>query len=273
MSAIELLCIKSFMAHGHQFFLWTYDQIKTPLPDGIILKNAAEIIPPDQVFSYKNKNQFGHGKGSYAGFSDIFRYKLLYEHGGWWVDMDVCCLKPFDFADEYVFRSHHDFPVVGNIMKCPKGCELMKISYQQAISQVDSENKNWNKPIQILNNNITKLGLQGHIQTFTNHDSWRIVRKLINTQKTIPDTWFAIHWINEEWRANRINKTAIKRKSTLGKLLLQYNLFEQSPKLQLLKNSFRLSLLGFFLQKSPWFILKSAIGFFKHYFNILLKKK
>ena len=45
---------------------------------------------------------------SYAGFSNYFRYKLLLERGGWWVDLDTVCLKPFDFDDEFVFSSEQD---------------------------------------------------------------------------------------------------------------------------------------------------------------------
>jgi mannosyltransferase OCH1-like enzyme len=29
--------------------------------------------------------------GSYAGFADHFRYKLLLEKGGWWPDLDMPC--------------------------------------------------------------------------------------------------------------------------------------------------------------------------------------
>lgn len=179
LTAIELLCITSFIKNGHEFHLWAYDQIETLLPDGTVLEDASTIIPREQVFCYKYSNQFGHGKGSYAGFSDVFRYKLLYEHGGWWVDMDVTCLKSFDFEDPYVFRNHHDLPVVGNMMKCPRNSELMRLCYEQAREQVDENNTDWHKPIQILNDHIVKLGLAHHIKELSNHDKWNDVRKLL----------------------------------------------------------------------------------------------
>lgn len=256
LSPIELLCISSFIAHGHDFHLWAYDVIETILPEGLILEDANLIIPKDKVFAYTNKNQFGHGKGSYAGFSDIFRYKLLFEEGGWWVDMDVSCLKPFDFSEDYVFRTHHDFPVVGNMMKCPKGSELMRLCYEEAISQVNSENRDWNKPIEILNKNIEKLGLGKFVLTLSNADSWLVVRKLINSVQPIPDTWYAIHWINEEWRANGINKKALKGNSSLGVLLKKYGLYEKPSIIQLLLNNYKLSRLGLIFNKSPLFILR-----------------
>ena len=238
LSNVELLSIYSFIKNGHTFTLWAYDKIETPLPEGLIVKDASEIIPRENVFCYKYTNQFGHGKGSYAGFSDIFRYKLLYEYGGWWVDMDVTCLKQFDFDDPYVFRTHHDFPMVGNIMKCPKGSELMKRCYDEASSKINENNSDWHLPIQILNDNIEKLGLSKYIRTFSNHDSWNVIRKMLVKNISIPENWVAIHWVNEEWRRNKVNKNIFYRSSTMGamckkylpeyeKLLIDFNLSER----------------------------------------------
>jgi hypothetical protein len=48
------------------------------------------------IFKYKDRN-------TYAGFSNIFGYKLVYEKGNFWVDMDIISLKPFIFTQDYVF--------------------------------------------------------------------------------------------------------------------------------------------------------------------------
>jgi hypothetical protein len=222
LSQLEMLCIHSFLKNGHSFVLWAYDKIENNLPEGVVVKDASEIIPREKVFCYKHTNQFGHGKGSYAGFSDIFRYKLLYEQGGWWTDMDVTCLKHFDFEEPYIFRSHHDFPVVGNIMKCPKGSELMKCCYETAASQINENNTNWHLPIQILNDNLKKLELSKYIRTISNQDSWNIIRKMLIKDIAIPPEWCAIHWVNEEWRRNNVNKNRFYRKSTMGKVCRDY---------------------------------------------------
>lgn len=222
LSAIELLCIHSFQANGHEFHLWVYDTIETTLPENTIVEDATKIIPREKVFCYKYADQFGHGKGSYAGFSDIFRYKLLYDHGGWWVDMDVTCLKPFDFEDSYVFRAHNDLPVVGNIMKCPPRSDLMKRSYEQAIGQIDENNTDWHKPIQILNDNICSLGLSSYIRELSNQDKWNEVRKLLYKDMKFPEHWVAIHWVNEEWRRNNLNKNIFYKGSAISKLFERY---------------------------------------------------
>lgn len=224
LSPIELLCIHSFLEHGHEFHLWVYEKIQTSLPDKIILEDASKIIPKAEVFCYQNTNQFGHGKGSYAGFSDIFRYRLLYDQGGWWTDMDVVCLKPLNFEEEYVFRTHHDFPVVGNIMKCPKGSQLMRDCYEEAKTTVDAYNKNWNKPIEILNRNIEKHQLAKYIKEISNPDSWLVVARFLLRNEKIKQKWYVLHLLNEEWRRNKIDKNGLCKNTTLGKLMIQYNI-------------------------------------------------
>jgi len=245
LSSIELLCIKSFLANGHDFYLWVYDQIETKLPEGTIVKDATEIILRENVFCYKNTNQYGHGKGSYAGFSDIFRYKLLYEKGGWWVDMDVVCLKPLDFYEPYVFRTHHEFAIVGNIMKCEKNSEVMRICYEKATRLVDENNRDWNLPIRVLNETVQELRLEHYIKEISNPDSWLYIRKLLLCKYLFPNHWYALHLVNEEWRHHRIDKKSIPRKSYLGKLLKQYDLLESSPLYKRTANILRLFIIRF----------------------------
>jgi hypothetical protein len=193
----------------------------------LLIGDANEIIPKEQVFAYKNKNKYGHGKGSYAGFSDIFRYKLLYEKGGWWVDMDVTCLKPLDFDKPYFFRNHHELNVVGNVMKCPKHSPLMKRCYDEAIETVTEENTDWHKPIAILNNNIAALNLEQYIyKNVSNEDKWDITSKFIWSNETLPEHWHFIHWQNEEWRAKKVNRNSFYFQSALAKLLRVHQLVE-----------------------------------------------
>jgi len=227
LSKLELLTLHSFLAQGHVFRLWTYQEIKTPLPQGIRLADANEIIPADKVFNYKKINKYGHGKGSYAGFSDIFRYKMLYERGGWWVDMDVTCLQHISTDKPYFFRPHHELQVVGNVMKCPKGSELMKRCYEEASQRIDANNTDWHKPIQILNDNVARLGLQEYISKKTSNDDWwEETSRFIWHSDPLPDEWLFIHWQNEEWRAKNVSKTNFYYRSALAKLLRKYGLYD-----------------------------------------------
>jgi len=94
LSKLEQLSIASFLYHGHQFHLYTYNDI-SGIPDGTQLKDANEIILERDIFTYYN--------GSYAGFADWFRWALLFKNGNFWVDTDVICLKPFNFDTNLIF--------------------------------------------------------------------------------------------------------------------------------------------------------------------------
>lgn len=232
LSPLELLTIHSFLDKGHEFKLWLYDELKTPLPKGVLIGDANDIIPREKIFRYKNKSQFGHGKGSVAGFSDIFRYKLLHDHGGWWVDMDITCLKKFDFDKPYFFRKHHSLNVVGNVMKCPKGSLLMKRCYEEAVVEIDENNKDWHKPIDILNKHIDALQLNGYIvEDCSNQDRWDDTRRFVYSNEEYPDHWYFIHWQNEEWRNKQLDKHTFYHISTLAELLYKYRLYERPKNL------------------------------------------
>jgi len=81
-------CLCSFVRQGHVFELYTYGNII--VPEGVILRNAAEIIPLGEVFYYNNPQT---SQKDISPFSDLFRFKLLSERGGWWSDVDTVCLS------------------------------------------------------------------------------------------------------------------------------------------------------------------------------------
>ena len=95
LSTMEKLCISSFLQNVNDFHLYTYDKVKG-VPEGTVIKDANEIVPSDMIFKYKEHN-------SYAGFSNIFRYKLLFDKGGYWVDTDNVCLKPFTNIESNIY--------------------------------------------------------------------------------------------------------------------------------------------------------------------------
>ena len=225
LSALELLTIYSFLQHGHEFHLWVYENIKPPIPKGVLIKDGNEILDRKFVFSYEKGDSHGLGKGSFAGFSDVFRYKLLHEKGGWWADMDITCLRPLEFDAPYVFRNHDYLPVVGNLMKCPKGCDLMKNCYEEAIQEVNAQNTHWLKPVEILNKHIKKLELTSYIiKGISNQDAWAIVSLYRYFSCWPKKNYYIIHWMNENWRHQNINKNEAVPNSTYAKLLKQYQI-------------------------------------------------
>ena len=99
---LEKLCINSWIKNGYEFHLWLYGDIE--VPKGVVVKNADEIIYFNQYFTYDG----GVSKGTPVAFSNLFRARLLYKLGGLYTDLDVFCLKPYDFNKRFVFSEQGD---------------------------------------------------------------------------------------------------------------------------------------------------------------------
>lgn len=117
LSNLERLSISSFIRDEHEFHLYTYGEVSN-VPEGVVYKDANEIIPQSEVFRHK--------KGSYAIFADWFRWLLLYKKGGFWVDTDMVCLKPFLFESDVVFGFESEGAVCNAVLSFPLGHELPK---------------------------------------------------------------------------------------------------------------------------------------------------
>ena len=90
----QLLCLRSFADRGHQVEVFSYDA-DLRLPGWIERRDAAEILPRDEVL-----RPLPDGRVAIHG--NLFRYALLYQRGGWWIDPDVLLLQP-DLPDEKLF--------------------------------------------------------------------------------------------------------------------------------------------------------------------------
>ena len=116
----EMLCLRSFIDRGHTFDLYTFEP-SLSVPAGVRIRNAADILPPEEFFVYED----GPGKGSPAAFANLFRYKLLTEKGGWWVDTDVVCLSS-DIPDFTEFFAAEDDTLINvAILRFPPRHPLM----------------------------------------------------------------------------------------------------------------------------------------------------
>jgi hypothetical protein len=116
LSRLEQLCMRSFVAHGHRVLLHVYDP-PANVPDGVTLADAGKILPRERLFKHAES-------GSFAIFADGFRYRLLLEQGGLWVDTDMVCLKPFDFASTEVFGWQDERTINNAVLGLPKGHRL-----------------------------------------------------------------------------------------------------------------------------------------------------
>ena len=208
LSPMEIICINSYLAHGHEFHLYTYSDIAN-IPGGAIVKDANGIIPEKEVYI----DCFG----SYAHLADQFRFTLLYKSGGWWVDMDTVCLKPFDFEEDFVFSSEYDgyrksrYSVnIGYIKSKPKA-KLLK-DCLDFISHRGHEHIHWGElGVNIFSRMVFINNMEQHIKhpdCFCPVTCYQFDYLIGEKTCVLPETAYALHWWNELWRRNGIDKNA-----------------------------------------------------------------
>lgn len=100
LSTLEELCLQSFLNVGYVVHLYVYDDVEH-VPAGVVLQDASTILPVNRIFRYKA----GFGKGSVAGFADLFRYHLLAQKGGWWFDTDFVAIRSPESPGKLRFAS------------------------------------------------------------------------------------------------------------------------------------------------------------------------
>jgi len=235
-SVMEQLCTSSFLQNGHAFHLYVYDEIKG-VPKGVILKDATKIIHPEKIFKYA-------GYDTVAAFSDLFRYKLLLEKGGYWVDTDTICLKPFQYKSKYVFSSQRRkissiknigrkafrhsnlFEIIKanrianiGVIKTPPNSEIMDYCYNESVNKTPDQLKWGQTGPGLFSKAVTKFNMWRYVthpRAFCPVDYWNW-ESLIN--KPIDINLFsksrAIHLWNEMWRRNNINKSGDFSKSCI----------------------------------------------------------
>jgi len=208
LSTMERLAIVSFLAQGHAFDLYCYGP-PANVPEGVRLRDGAEVLPPDRIFRYRDHP-------SYAGFANYFRYKLLLERGGWWVDLDAVCLKPFDFDDDHVFSSERtrdgrQVPNAG-FLKAPPGSPVMEYLWHHC-AQKDPAAIVWGETgPRLVARAIARFGLEASVQDSdvfcpVSFFDWHELLEDGNSD-AFPDATRAVHLWHEMWRRAGRDKDA-----------------------------------------------------------------
>lgn len=129
LTLLEQTCINSFLEKGTAFILYIYDNLEN-VPTGTIIRDANTVVPFSEYSNYDNPSYF----------SNLFRYTLLYELGGIWVDMDLVCIQPIDLSSEYIFSSeikNDEQHTNAGIIGCPPKTTLMydcKMEVQRSVN-------------------------------------------------------------------------------------------------------------------------------------------
>lgn len=208
LSVMERVSLASFLASGHEYHLYVYDEVRR-IPEGVVVKDAGEILPASSVFEYSEFK-------SYAGFSNFFRYKLLLERGGWWADADLVCLRPFDFQEEYVFSSElgRDGSEVVNagVLKSPAGSEAMAFAWETCRAK-DTAALVWGETgPRLVAETVRRFSLERCVQPYHVFCPVTLVEweKMLEPRAAwaFDETTRAVHLWNEAWRRTGRDKNA-----------------------------------------------------------------
>jgi mannosyltransferase OCH1-like enzyme len=203
----QLLCLRSFITHGHRVELFCYDD-NLSVPDWIVRRNASDVLPVDRVLSY----QSGFGRGSPALHSNLFRYALLHKLGGWWIDCDLVLLRPDvpPHACVFVESNGSEHRCYNGLMKLPANHPLLADAVKQCL--LVGENANWGQTgPRLLSELIVKHDIGQHClpSRFAYPIAWSDVTKLFDPDRSAEvraccgESQF-LHLFNEVWRGSGI---------------------------------------------------------------------
>jgi glycosyltransferase involved in cell wall biosynthesis len=125
----------SMRAAGHPVRVWSYSPEKLEFlrPHGIELRPADDVVPKGLFQRIVAGSEIRY-------FSDIFRYAVLYEHGGLWMDTDVVLLRPFPFHGDHFLNlqwrgGHQGHFICGNVMYARPYSLHLRNLYETAIER------------------------------------------------------------------------------------------------------------------------------------------
>jgi hypothetical protein len=190
-------CIESFRR------VFTYDRVDN-IPPAVRLRPGDDLVPRSRIFRYTAAA--GRGEGGLGGFSNLFRYTLLAREGGYWVDTDNFCLRPFP-TDPLVISSERlrDGRTVPNcgVIKCPADHALARY----CLARAETANVHTLRFAQIgpslIAEAVDVLGLHAHVASpdafcsipWFEYESLREPEPL-----TLPPQALGLHLWGECWR-------------------------------------------------------------------------
>lgn len=243
LSPVELLCLNSFLYHGHKFELYSYEKIHG-LPKGVTSMDAHAVLPLSEFEKIKERmRKTGDLRAAYAIFADLFRYKLLFDYGGWWSDLDVVCLRSFDIEQPYVFgmekKKNGENIIINTIIKCPPHSEIMRFCFDYVAKRFSENDKIiWGETHSgLLDPAVRRFNLtdQSFLPEYFAPIPWFEIDKFFVDTELPPES-YSLHLCNNMWAAKRYNKYGIYNQSSV---------FEKMKSLYGVKNSLLASFLEY----------------------------
>lgn len=132
----------SMRAAGHRVRMWSYspDRLDFLRVHGVEIHAADEVVPRRLFERIVAGSEIRY-------FSDIFRYAVLYEHGGLWMDSDVVLLRPFPFRGDHFLNlqwrgGHKGHFICGNVMYSRPFSRHFRALYEKSIERF-SDKSGW----------------------------------------------------------------------------------------------------------------------------------
>ncbi|SHI59075.1 hypothetical protein SAMN05444000_10239 [Shimia gijangensis] len=118
LSYVETLCAQSFMDAGHHVKLYHYKDVQN-VPEGVELIHGDTILKIDKFIQHRRT-------GSFALFSDVFRYHLLKQRDRMiWADLDAYCVKTFQSKTGHFFGWESSKHINGGVLGLPSDSEAL----------------------------------------------------------------------------------------------------------------------------------------------------
>lgn len=131
----ELLCWTSFGFYGAELTVFTYEDSLIPTGNWKI-GDASKILSKNELFE-NTRNP-----GSFAGFSNLFRYHLLLNGEFIWVDSDILLLRKPDRLPKWLYASEETMFINGAVLGFPPASGIPE-KLIEAASKVDKNSFLW----------------------------------------------------------------------------------------------------------------------------------
>lgn len=136
LSWVEWMCLSSFHAAGQSFELFVYDS-EIEVPQGIKVRDARTIVAEEEVFENPAK------PGSYALFSNYFRYRLLQQTEMVWVDADIIFLRPPMPRNAFIVGLEEPGKVNNAVLSIPRNHEMLQFLVEQSKARIGRAHEGW----------------------------------------------------------------------------------------------------------------------------------
>lgn len=229
-SQLESVAMNSFIRMGYGLTVWTYD-LSIQLPNGVQKRDAREILDEKCVFVNK--------VGSYASFSDMFRYAVLSTIGGLYVDTDVIAVKPASELPPGKFLVserksidgrmvtglkmitglnkfiRHKVALNNNVIynPCPDPNDMISLAFRRAY-EFPKDKITWSEigPM-LLNDLVQEMPSHGYeikqVEFANPYPYWNCPEMLLQPGGMVPEQTYFIHCYSEMWRWKRVRKDSL----------------------------------------------------------------